>query len=68
MDSCLAPAWAGHPDEVKQELKLGHAEPSKLRGSRGDQTGQKGLVDLCFFLDRKCDQTGQQFSHSLRAQ
>ena len=45
MDFCLAPVWAGDPDEVKRELKLGHVERSKLRGSWGDQTGQKGLVD-----------------------
>ena len=45
MDFCLAPDWAGDPDEVNRELKLGHVERSKLRGSWGDQTGQKGLVD-----------------------
>lgn len=48
MDLCLVPAWAGDPDEVKGELNLGHVEPSKLRGPRGDQTGQKGVVDTCF--------------------
>lgn len=67
MDLCLAPAWAGDPDEVKGELKLGHVEPSKLRGPRGDQTGQKGVVDTCFLWTGSVT-TGQEFSHSLRAQ
>ena len=49
MDFCLAPDWAGDPDEVKRDLKLGHVEHSKLKGSWEDQTGQKGLVDTCFF-------------------
>lgn len=67
MDLCLAPAWAGDPDEVKGELNLGHVEPSKLRGPLGDKTGQKGVVDTCFLWTGGVT-TGQELSHSLRAQ